>query len=91
MLVVKTYTIMPAAMAIAMSKSVAIIGEIALDAVNRMFQSEGYRLYNPSEQLFQFGSPDPRVVTGELAAYSADNCVDESRAPPALCQVALAS
>ncbi len=82
---------MPAATAMAMSSSVAIIGEIAFLEVNRTFQSEGSRLYNLSEQLFQFGSPDPRVVTGELAAYSADNCVDESRAPPALCQVALAS
>lgn len=39
MLVVKTYTIMPAATAMAMSNSVAMIGEIALAEVNRMFQS----------------------------------------------------
>ena len=42
MLVVKTYTIMPAATAMAMSNSVAMIGEIApLAKVNRIFQSGG--------------------------------------------------
>ncbi len=58
MLIVKTYTIMPAATAIAMSSSVDMIGEIAFLEVNRTFQSAGGGLYNPSEQLLQFGSPD---------------------------------
>ncbi len=62
MLIVKTYTIMPAATAIAMSSSVAIIGEIAFLEVNRTFQSVGGRLYNPSEQLLQFGSADFMAV-----------------------------
>ncbi len=64
---------MPAATAIAMSSSVAMIGEIAFLEVNRTLESESGRLYNESEQLLQFGSADLRVVAGELGSNSADN------------------